>query len=803
MLAEADVARARRRCGPSCSTAIAASDAVGGHSAVGLPAGRAGAGRRRRAGGGLPGLADVLPLTPLQEGLYFHATFAPRRRPVRGAAARRADRPAGRRTGCARAADRLLDRHPNLVAAFRHGRRRRRGRGHARRPRRRCPGGTSRSRGRRSSRPPSPRPNAPHAVRPGRAAGDALHAGAAGRRPARADPDRAPHRRRRLVGAAGAATTCSPCYAGGRRPATGAVRTSRLRSTGAATGDAPRPSRLVARHCSTASTSRPGCCARRRPPRAAPRLRPGRQRAPPTAGRAASPTAAAGRAGVTVGTVLAAAWGVLVGRVTGRDDVAVRLDGLRTRRRPARHRRDGRPARQHRARAGAVGRRRHRCADVLRGFARGAARGRRARAPAAGRRCSAGSACRELFDSLVVIENYPAATARRRPVTCGSARSSVVEAPHYPLTVMVEPGRHRSRSPSPTTVGDRRVAELPARSSTSACSAAIAADATPARSPRSTCWPLQQRAHRARRRRRRAAPATARPCPTLIARRRPGPDRGARRRDRADLRRAGRARRRGSRARCATPGVRRGDVVARRPCRSAELAVAAARRSCAPARRTCPSTRRYPAARIEFMLDRRAAVLPCSSTTPAPASLPPHDLPTAASGPRPSARAPRRAVHGRPAGRGLGALHLRLDRAAQGRRGHPRARWPTGSPGRATRGRAATIRVAKSSLSFIDGTTELLGGLVAGATVVVADDDRGRRRRGPGPAGRAQPAPPSCSRCPAWPPRWPRPRPSGSAACGAGSPAARRWTRPPSRRCARASPGRRDRQLVRLLRGRR
>ncbi|WP_345675539.1 amino acid adenylation domain-containing protein [Yinghuangia aomiensis] len=38
------------------------------------------------------------------------------------------------------------------------------------------------------------------------------------------------------------------------------------------------------------------------------------------------------------------------------------------------------------------------------------------------------------------------------------------------------------------------------------------------------------------------------------------------------------------------------------------------------------------------------------------------------------------------------------------------------------RGDAPRVRVAKSALAFIDGTTELLGGLVAGDTVVVADD---------------------------------------------------------------------------------
>ena len=35
---------------------------------------------------------------------------------------------------------------------------------------------------------------------------------------------------------------------------------------------------------------------------------------------------------------------------------------------------------------------------------------------------------------------------------------------------------------------------------------------------------------------------------------------------------------------------------------------------------------------------------------------------------------------------------------------------------------AAGVRVAKSALTFIDGSTELLGGLVAGDPVVLADD---------------------------------------------------------------------------------
>lgn len=46
-----------------------------------------------------------------------------------------------------------------------------------------------------------------------------------------------------------------------------------------------------------------------------------------------------------------------------------------------------------------------------------------------------------------------------------------------------------------------------------------------------------------------------------------------------------------------------------------------------------------------------------------------------------------------------------------------------GTGGTATRSR---VRVAKSALAFIDGSTEILGALVAGDTVVVADDDTAR-----------------------------------------------------------------------------
>ena len=56
------------------------------------------------------------------------------------------------------------------------------------------------------------------------------------------------------------------------------------------------------------------------------------------------------------------------------------------------------------------------------------------------------------------------------------------------------------------------------------------------------------------------------------------------------------------------------------------------------------------------------------------------------------------------------------------------ARWPIGWHGRWTQWPAPT-RLAKSSLSFIDGTTELLAGLAAGARTVLADDDAARDGR--------------------------------------------------------------------------
>ena len=64
-------------------------------------------------------------------------------------------------------------------------------------------------------------------------------------------------------------------------------------------------------------------------------------------------------------------------------------------------------------------------------------------------------------------------------------------------------------------------------------------------------------------------------------------------------------------------------------------------------------------------------------------------------------------------------LHVRVDRAAQGRRRHAAGAGQPAALGPRARG---GVRVAKSALTFIDGSTELLGGLVAGDTVLLADD---------------------------------------------------------------------------------
>ena len=164
----------------------------------------------------------------------------------------------------------------------------------------------------------------------------------------------------------------------------------------------------------------------------------------------------AGAHGLTVGNVVGGVWGVLLGRLTGRPDVTFgstvagrslavpgieRIAGLLINTVPARVR-------------WAPG---QRLADVVAAFARDqrdTMDHEHAPLTELQRRLGTG----ELFDTLVVVENYPVVD-----VAGGDLRVTgidVVEAPHYPVTLMVRPaaaaGPARSRRARPAGRARRR-----------------------------------------------------------------------------------------------------------------------------------------------------------------------------------------------------------------------------------------------------------------------------------------------------------------------------------------------------------
>lgn len=100
--------------------AHAATPGAGGRSPSDLPLAGLGQEEVERLEQSYPGLTDVLPLTSLQQGLVFHSLFAPDSPDVYQAqiVMRLGERPG---TAALRAATRaLLERHPNLGAAFVH-----------------------------------------------------------------------------------------------------------------------------------------------------------------------------------------------------------------------------------------------------------------------------------------------------------------------------------------------------------------------------------------------------------------------------------------------------------------------------------------------------------------------------------------------------------------------------------------------------------------------------------------------------------------------------------------------------------
>ena len=405
--------------------------------------------------------------------------------------------------------------------------------------------------------------------------------------------------------------------------------------------------------------------------------------------------ALARRAGATPAAVAAAAWGVLLARVTGSADVtfgsavsgrggedADRMVGLLVNTVPARVRAPG----------GAT------LAEVLRDYTtaqRDVVEHEHTSLAAVQRRIG----LPELFDTLLVVENYPDATDPR--VT----GLRVIETPHYPVTVMIRPGArttvsllHRLDPDTARRLLDQYARILAATPATPVAGIDLLGAGT-------RCEVL-----------RRGTGTDLEWTSVLDLIGAVDPDRPATPElGYGDLwRRSGEVA-----ATLAAHGIRRGDIVAVACRRTAELPVALLGVLRAGAA-YLPVDPGYPAARIELMLDDAAPA--CLLADDASArSLPAHGLPTIRI---------RKAVGG-------GVPDFRpdpLDAASllytSGSTGRPKAvlgthaalanrllwardAWP------------AEVRVAKSSISFIDGTTELLGGLVAGATVVVTGEQGG------------------------------------------------------------------------------
>ncbi|MBJ7288323.1 non-ribosomal peptide synthetase, partial [Williamsia sp.] len=312
----------------------------------------------------------------------------------------------------------------------------------------------------------------------------------------------------------------------------------------------------------------------------------------------------------------------------------------------------------------------------------------------------------DLFDTLVVIENLDRPGADTEGLRFGDVR--VIEAPHYPVTVMI--ALHDDIAI--TVTNDRSVISDEFADTLIDEYAALVADVDGPGEPAVTAA--------------RPTPVETRTVNRLLA------DAAEHHADTtslvvgdesvtyADLAASAAS----IAARLTDAGVGRGDVVGLLAQRSTE-AVAGLWAIIATGAAYLPIDPTYPAARIGHMLDAAAPVCVLADATggsileAAGGSVRAVDL-TAGSGA--DATLPSVDLIGSDAvsviftsgstgtPRGVvgthGALANRLAWAGRD--------WP------------AQVRLAKSSLSFIDGTTELLGALIAGATVVLADDRESR-----------------------------------------------------------------------------
>ncbi|MEU7905178.1 amino acid adenylation domain-containing protein [Actinoplanes sp. NPDC049118] len=626
-------------------------------------------------------IADVLPLTPLQAGLYFHATYAPGADPYVVQQLIELDGPLDAER-LRRAAGDILDRHPNLAAGFR-------------------PVGGGEVVAVVGARPALPWRTV---------ISDDVEAVAAAERAEPFDLARPPAMRFALVRLAAdrhvLVQTVHHIVADGWSVPL-ILRDLLALYSGRELPPAPSYRDFLARR----GTGDPEAFARLLDGVTEPTLLAPEASAPAARVRAtvdgAGVQAVARAYGVTVSNVLAAAWGVLIGRVTGRTDVVFghtvsgrgldlpgidAMAGLLINTVPARVRWSG---------DGTL-------ADVLRGFAaaqREVVDHEQTALADVQRRIG----LPELFDTLVVIENYPAASTPADG-DLRIAGMSVIEAPHYPVTLMVKPGdtiavdlTHRLDPAAAELLLEQYVRVL----------TAIAGDASRPVAALDLLSPSQRAEALALGAGGPAAAGTG--VPAMIAA--VDPARVAVRGGATELTYGRLWERAGAVAAALhAAGVRRGDVVAVATRRTAELPVALLGVLRAGAA-YLPVDPGYPAARIEFMLsDAEPACLLVDDASAR--ALPPHDV---------------RTVRIRTVGAGeapavtVGPLDAASVVYTSGSTGRPKAVVGTHAAlaNRLAWARDAwdgDVRVAKSSMSFIDGTTELLGGLVAGATVVVADE---------------------------------------------------------------------------------
>ncbi|MDX1892209.1 non-ribosomal peptide synthase/polyketide synthase [Mycolicibacterium sp. 050158] len=321
------------------------------------------------------------------------------------------------------------------------------------------------------------------------------------------------------------------------------------------------------------------------------------------------------------------------------------------------------------------------------------------------------------FDTLVVIDGRAATDDRSGSIRVESV--DVVEAPHYPVTLMVRPAESfRLVLTHDRTVCDTATAERVLELYRRVLATIVAADQTPCSQVEVMTAAQRHRVLAAGA----GGPAWHGTVLDLFDERV--------RRDPTALALADRNRRltygeldqnAGRLARALfDAGVRRADVVAVATGRTVDMAVAllAVLRAGAAYLPVDPG---YPAARIAFMLADAKPTVVVIDARP----LPEHSLPTVAvaagTSPWDGASVPEpgdaasivytSGSTGRPRGTvgSHAALGNRLRWAAQ--------QWSHED---------GDVRIAKSSMSFVDGTTELLGALVAGATTVVADEDTAR-----------------------------------------------------------------------------